>query len=273
MAHSFQCMTTDKLHTQLSQNPSTVQSIQVERRAVLLFTRSPHTEAQAKPIERLELSKRVRLFTALTRHTIKVASRTGFDLIVATDAASPLFNGPETQHILEQRGKDFGERLQSAVRDAFALGYSQLAIIGNDSPELDADLLRNALQNHAQGSIGLCRASDGGVTLVTLDRNSTTALPELFTSPSWETSSVFADLTALASSAGILTTDLGTGRDIDSACDLIRVAKSPKASALLSIFATALTQQTRTLRSPIQHYTPSSRRTLRTCRQKAPPLS
>ena len=244
-----------------------------QRKAILLFARSPLTEAHSKHIAGLDFAERVQLFTGLTHHTISVASRSGFDIVLATDTSSHVFKGSGISSVLMQHGNGFGERLRNAVTDTFGLGYDQLAVIGNDSPVLDAAQLRDALLSHSEGGLGLFRASDGGVTLITLDRQTTYSLPQLFTATRWETGFVFNDLACHARSVGIPIHLCGEGHDIDSASDLKRVAISSDNLAFLTTLARSITHRTTSVRPFPAPYTFSLRKTLRTCRQKAPPLS
>ena len=244
-----------------------------KRNAILLFTRSPLSEARVKRIERLGMARRVQLYTALTQHTINRAQASGYELVVASDTQASLFHQTGIRHVLNQHGRGFGERLENAVRETLALGYDRIAVIGNDSPGLDSDLLCTAFRNHSTGDLGLCKAADGGVTLITLDRQTLSSLPELFDTPRWETGFVYEDLVRIAQAHGIAILSLGHGRDIDSSADLLRAACAVETSAILRVFARILRAQPLDQRLPFRNFTLSSRRILRICRQKAPPVS
>lgn len=222
---------------------------------------------------KLGMGQRVQLYAALTRHTIDTAGASGYELVVATDRPGSLFTRSGVRHVLHQRGNGFGTRLENAVRDTLALGYDRVAVIGNDSPELNSSMLQSALGQHTTGDLGLCRAADGGVSLITLDRQTLAELPELFSAPRWETGFVHDDLACIARGHGRPVLSLGQSRDIDSSADLVQVALSAEAPFMLRVFAGILQAGNAGQRFPRHSFIPSSRLILRTCRQKAPPLS
>lgn len=240
------------------------------RRAVLLFARSPRSEAAAKRIAGLDYGGRLKLFTALTRQAVRTASESGCDLIVASDSDSPIFRKGAV-HTIRQRGTGFGDRLLNAIRDTFALGYDDVAAFGNDSPELRGETIREMLIGKAPGSIELCRAADGGFTVIAVDRETEDLLPELFGPSRWESSHLVDDLVENARRAGIRVNERAGGNDLDSRADLIRLADSSSAPRELRRIAFELSALVTYRPSSVSYIRPH-RRTLRTCRQKAPPL-
>lgn len=241
-----------------------------KRQAVLLFARTPLNEARSKRIRGLEIAARLKLFAALTHHAIAGAHGSGADLVVAADADVPVFR-ENAAHLLLQRGNNFGERLLNALRDTFALGYDQVAVIGNDSPELSGEKIRRILNERPSDSLTLCRAADGGATLIALDRRLFNSLPSLFARLRWETSFLFDDLTT-AACAQKIAIDVWEGEsDLDTLHDLLRFAGCAAAPHALRELASRLLP-VRSSRPSISYVRPL-RRTLRVCRQKAPPAS
>lgn len=241
-----------------------------KRQAVLLFARTPLNEARSKRIRGLEIAERLKLFTALTHHAIASAHDSGADLVVAADADVPLFR-ENAVHLLLQRGENFGERLLNALRDTFALGYDQVAVIGNDSPELGGEKIRRTLNERHSHSLTLCRAADGGVTLIALDRTRFNSLASLFAQLRWETSFLFEDLVTAARAEEIAIDVREGGSDLDTLYDLLRFAGCAAAPHAVRELASRLlpVQSSR----PSISYVRPLRRTLRICRQKAPPAS
>lgn len=239
------------------------------RRAVLLFARAPLNEARAKRVAGLEIPARLKLFGALTLQAVRSAVGSGCDLVVAADAPAPVFRR-NAAHLLRQRGAGFGERLLNAVRDTFALGYDQVAVMGNDSPELDGNAIREAMECFAPGTFTLCRAADGGFTLLLLDRTIIPSLAAIFSPSRWETSFLFDDLADAARRENIPVEEREGGADLDTLRDLMRLAGCAAAPRELC----ELAAQFLSPRQFFPLFLPFIRtlcRTLRICPQKAPP--
>ena len=105
-------------------------SVPPEGSAVLIFTRSPRREGQAKSRCHATGANARAIATALLGHTLHIAQAVGADVIVASDEhiAGVL---PGRERVLVQRGRSFGRRLRNAVADTFALRYRRVVVIGN----------------------------------------------------------------------------------------------------------------------------------------------
>jgi glycosyltransferase A (GT-A) superfamily protein (DUF2064 family) len=242
------------------------------RRAVLLFTRSPESEAKAKPLSsRLSKADRVRLYTAFIRRVSQEAARLELPILIATDEPDYNFRqfSERITTVFMQQGNSFGDKLDAALSDAFSLGYDDLVIIGNDSPALDARDLAFAFSTlqHSPAVIGT--ATDGGVSLLGFTQRGFAASRSALQTCRWETGFVTADLTALLAPLGL--SRFASTPDIDTASDLIF------ASQMLRDF-TLLARLAQKLCSPflsVVRSTPvsiASARTLRLRYQKAPPV-
>src|SRR6185369_13268878 len=65
-----------------------------------------------------------------------------------------------------QRGASFAERLGNAVRDAAAIGFSEIVAVPCDVPALSAGELAAAFDALASGETPLGPSPDGGVYLI-----------------------------------------------------------------------------------------------------------
>lgn len=174
-------------------------------RCVLVFTRAPRREAQAKGIAGAEL-----LFERLRDKTLAVASSLPGVALVVAGAPGP-FPLPIGAHVLPQRGRSFGARLENAFADARALGFQEIVAVGTDSPGLRAGDLAAAFAALRERNAVLGPAADGGIYLVGIRGDTGSLLSGVH----WRTSDVFAELLARAPEAGVLPETLADldGRD------------------------------------------------------------
>ena len=172
------------------------------QRCILVFTRSPRGEARAKGLPEAEV-----LFERLRERTFAVAaSLPGVALIVAGDPGpAPL---PPGSLLLPQRGRSFGERLESAFADARALGFQEIVAVGTDSPGLGPDDLIAAFAALREQGVVLGPAADGGVYLIGVRGDA----GPLLAGVRWGVGTVLAQLLARVPEAAVLA---GTLADLD----------------------------------------------------------
>ncbi len=130
------------------------------RRAVLIFARTPETEAAAKglPVERA-----APLFRALLDSWLDAASECDATAIVA----SPTRQDVDALYIA-QRGTSFGERLANSCNDAGKLGFDSILIAGIDAPPpRSLDQAFAALES-GRADVVVAPARDGGLNLIGL---------------------------------------------------------------------------------------------------------
>ena len=126
------------------------------------------------------------------------------------EQAAPMFV------LIPQQGATLGERL-SATFAQLLQSYSQVVVIGSDSPDLPAAIIArafNLLGAPADAVIG--PAKDGGYYLVGLRA----VQPSLFESIDWGTDAVLAQTRQRAEAAGLLIADLPLWHDLDTVDDL-----------------------------------------------------
>jgi len=127
------------------------------------------------------------------------------DLLLASDTEAWL-----------QQGSDLGERMHRAFVKGFSLGFSRIALIGTDCPELSPFILDLAFTKLETSDVVLGPARDGGFYLVALKR----PFPELFLGRIWSTSSVLNDSQRIVREHGKSCDLLPALSDIDTIDDL-----------------------------------------------------
>ena len=110
---------------------------------------------------------------------------------------------------------NLGQRLSTAFAEAFREGFTKVAVIGSDCPEVTRDDIENAWDRLDHHDLVVGPASDGGYWLLGLDRHH----PELFQGIAWSTDKVLTQTLARAESLRLKTCCLRTLTDVDSAED------------------------------------------------------
>lgn len=154
--------------------------------AILIFSRYAVEESKAKGYAAYIGKKGGSALAAhLIDYTIRESKETGL----------PVF----TYFSNIQVGNSFGERLANSVEDVYAKGFSNVIVLGTDSPSINCAVIASVASELLSNEIVLGPAKDGGVYVIGInqkayDRNSFISLP-------WLTSSVFTSLVQYASTA------------------------------------------------------------------------
>jgi hypothetical protein len=167
------------------------------RRAVVLFVRNERREAQAKPLPARYRAAGYSALNSRVAGRLRSLSLRGVDLIVVGDRALA-----GADYLVPQRGRSFGERIANAIADTAALGYDEIALVGNDCPTITMHDVTAAFERLDRGSaIVAAPARDGGAFLIAvrpheLDRDRFVALP-------WCTSLLFDALLSMHGAAAL----------------------------------------------------------------------
>ena len=172
--------------------------------AILFFANSAEKDFACKNFSHHATS----LFQDLTQHTLQTIERTGL----------PFFHFTEQ----EQQGDTFGERLSHAFASIFALGFSKVISIGNDSPNLTAKHLLKAQFQVSTNKAVIGPSLDGGCYLLGLHRDN--FQKEAFEALSWQTSALYRQLVLQLEGQGITLNRLDVLNDIDSVADVKRLS-------------------------------------------------
>lgn len=128
-----------------------------------------------------------------------------------------------------QRGADLGDRMFTALADAFAAGAARAVLIGSDLPTLPASHITDALARLADGADCVFGpAEDGGYYLIGANRRAIDdgRLRAVFAGIAWGCATVLADSLAAAARVGLRTAQVARWSDVDTRADLERAFAS-----------------------------------------------
>jgi len=117
-----------------------------------------------------------------------------------------------------QQGEDLGARMENAFRHVFEKGISQAVLIGSDSPDLAASLLKQAFRELRRHDAVIGPSSDGGYYLLGFDARH--FVPEAFANVSWSTDHVFAQTLDILNRHACDVFVLPPWHDVDTRSDL-----------------------------------------------------
>jgi len=115
-----------------------------------------------------------------------------------------------------QTDGDLGKRMYEALRVAMEEGYDKCVITGSDIPQLNSDVIYEALEKMQDAVIG--KSNDGGYYLIGFRKE--TLMDAVFTDMEWSTESVFEETMLRFENAGLKTAKTYTLSDIDDINDL-----------------------------------------------------
>jgi hypothetical protein len=141
------------------------------------------------------------------------------DLELHTDSLTDAWSDIEVARRLQIRG-GLGERILSALETALAQGHPRAMIVGSDAPSLPAGHLRRLLESPADVALGPAR--DGGYYAISCRRTH----PAMFAGVRWSSPDTLTDTLGAARAAGLTVAVGDPWFDIDSAADLLRLARS-----------------------------------------------
>ena len=114
-----------------------------------------------------------------------------------------------------QSGGDLGERMATAVADAFSAGAERVVLTGTDCPDVTADVVEEAFTRLDAADVVVGPASDGGYYLIGMSR----AHRALFDGVPWSSVDTLRATLDRARASGLSVALLDERRDIDTAED------------------------------------------------------
>ncbi len=192
-------------------------------RAVILFVQNPSTDAWNKRI--LHGNKTNELLMAFTKKitssVLEAGQKINFDFFISTNSDyifNTIYKFSDKKCIrIIQHGNNFGERFESTIDFSFNLGYNQVVILGNDSPEISASHLINAFGELGKNNDAVIGpAEDGGFYLLGLSAFD----KKMFNGIVWQTNNVLIHLKINLTTEKKKFFQIETLSDIDNKKDL-----------------------------------------------------
>lgn len=124
--------------------------------AILVFARDVHEEIGEKKLFGLDNGKNTKLFQALNRNLKKSVEGTSLPYYRISSA--------------EQVGDNFADRYKNAILTIFNKGYERVIVVGNDSPELSSQTIRNCESRLLENDLVYGQTTKGGIYTLGLTR-------------------------------------------------------------------------------------------------------
>lgn len=125
-----------------------------------------------------------------------------------------------------QQGDGLGERLFSAFRHTYGLGYRRTILIGSDSPHIPPAIVRKAREALDDADVVLGPAEDGGYNLIAMQQPY-----DVFRDIPMSTDKVLSMTIDLAVQQGLRVRALETLFDVDELPDVLRLAQALRANS------------------------------------------
>lgn len=125
------------------------------------------------------------------------------------------------EHLLiDQAGKNLGDRMMNAFRFGFGQGFDAIVMIGTDSPTFPSESIEEAFEQLENGTdLVLGESEDGGFYLIGLN----TAYPNLFEGVDWDSNYTFERTMKNAERFGMVEGLVSPWYDVDLPEDLERL--------------------------------------------------
>ncbi len=163
-----------------------------------------------------------RLFSVLTDRVITIGREVlPDDLFLAVPADEQKALEHNEHRTLVQQGDTFGDRLHQCVDQVLQRGYDRVLILGNDCPQLDAGILRDALDRFETASAVIGPDHRGGVFLIGVTANTAPVLSTI----QWNQNTDFSQLTCALLRGNVSLSVLPECVDVDNTHDLNRVLR------------------------------------------------
>lgn len=199
------------------------------RAVVIIFARAPVAgRVKTRLAPRLGTAGAARLHMQLVENTVCTAREAQCGPVELHVTAPHRLFGSLGVEVKRQRGRDLGERMHGALRNALQR-FRTAVLIGTDCPALTPSDLRNAVRKLEGGAdIVLAPAEDGGYALIAARRISL----RIFTGVDWGSADVLTRTLRNARDARMRYRLLRTVWDVDRPEDLARLKSRPLSSAV-----------------------------------------
>ena len=143
------------------------------KKALILFAKTPRPGAVKTRLQPgLSPKDAAELYRAFILDLLKASTRLrGLTRILGCDPTqkTPFFQAladHEKLKLINQKGRNLGERMKNAIKTANRMGYGRVVIIGTDSPTLPMALIRKAFKLLDRNDLVIGPSFDGGYYLI-----------------------------------------------------------------------------------------------------------
>jgi uncharacterized protein len=193
------------------------------KRCLLLFCKYPDI---GKVKTRLAIDvgeiKALELYKCMVEDQIKTVKQLDMSIIICYDpkesgVSMMKWLGPGLLYYA-QTGLDLGKKLENAFYYAYSKGFSDVAVIGSDSPDLSVEMINESfdLLDTTEAVIG--PASDGGYYLLGFNRGG--FFLDVFKDIAWSTNMVYVQTWSKIRATGKVCEVLDEWNDVDTILDL-----------------------------------------------------
>ena len=189
--------------------------------AVIVFTRAPFDDScKTRFAPDFDTAQRCTLSQAMLFDGLENALAAGRPVLVCSTPESLEGRMREivgdSCMLYAQEGDGLGERMDSALKHAFSLGYGPCVLVGTDVPELEPDVIERAFEVLLTHDVVFVPTFDGGYCLVGMKAPTPAAFPEM----EYGSASVLQQTLASLDRAGVQVAVLSPCHDIDTPDDL-----------------------------------------------------
>lgn len=196
--------------------------------ALLVFSLSPKLEAERKALfGNGKKAASEKLFHQLIDGTKKLAKESGLDIFWFDEK--------------NQIGDSFGEKYANAFQTVFDKGYQSIVSIGNDSPELNSEILSDAVDQLKHQDLIIGPSLDGGAYLIGIHKKAFEL--NKFKALSWTETGLFNDLIKYAQQQGLGFNTLYELLDLDSKTSLYALIQHSSLIHLVKFILLNLTEK------------------------------
>ncbi len=164
------------------------------KKALIIFVKAPLPGTVKTRLQKdLGRDETVRVYKSfITEITSQYAGMKGFDRLLGCAPAKDheFLNEIAEKNKMktfDQRGSDLGKKIVNAFRDYFKKGYTDVILIGSDSPTIPKEFIRKAFRALEKNDFVVGPCCDGGMYLVGARKKIES---RLFQNIPWDTSDV-----------------------------------------------------------------------------------
>ncbi len=164
----------------------------MSKNLLLIFTRNPKLgSVKTRLAKSIGTVPALHIYQFLLVHTKSITQTNLFDKAVyySEKIEEDDIWEPTSYQKYVQTGTHLGERMDNAFKNAFAIGYAKVVVIGSDMLDLQETHLTEAFDQLNKHDVVIGPAKDGGYYLLGCKNN----IPNVFQNKNWGSASVYED--------------------------------------------------------------------------------